>query len=73
MKGSWLESPLECYRKAFYDNIEFEKKQQALAEQMWDVVLAERKLAAEEEARKRETSHGFWRSLIQRFRAKLLA
>lgn len=51
IQGSWLESPLESYRKAFYDNIEFERKQQELAEKMWQVVLAERKLAAEEAAR----------------------
>jgi hypothetical protein len=42
---------LESYKKAFYDNIEFERKQQELAEKMWQVVLAERKLAAEEAAR----------------------
>lgn len=79
VEGTWLESPLECYKKAYYDNVEFEKKQQALAEKMWEVVLAERKLAAEEEARKSGTSDGFWkppslgfwRSLIQNFRAKL--
>lgn len=81
VEGTWLESPLECYKKAYYDNIEFEKKQQALAEKLWEVVLAERKLAAEEEARRKGTSHDFWRppslgfwgSLVQRFRAKLFA
>ncbi|QGA17750.1 hypothetical protein EYB26_005426 [Talaromyces marneffei] len=74
--GTWLESPLQCYKKAFYDNIEFEKKQQALAEKMWEVVLAERKLAAEEEARKmgagKPPSLVFWRAWIQNFRKKLL-
>lgn len=81
VEGTWLESPLECYKKAYYDNIEYEKKQQALAEKMWEVVLAERKLASEEEARKsgisdsfwRTPSIGFWRSLIQNLRAKLFA
>lgn len=81
VEGTWLESPLECYKKAYYDNIEFEKKQQALAEKLWKIVLAERKLAAEEEARRKGTSHdfwrppslGFWRSLIQNFREKLFA
>lgn len=79
VEGTWLESPLECYKKAYYDNIEFEKKQEALAEKMWEVVLSERKLAAEEEARRQRISHDFWRpqstgfwgSLIQNLRAKL--
>ena len=76
MEGSWLESPLECYRKAHSDNIEFDKRQQELAEKMWEIVLAERKLAAEEEAMKKETSQttpSFWSSLIQRIRSTLFA
>lgn len=49
LEGSWLQSALESYKKAFYDNVRFEEKQQGLAEQMWKVVLAERALAAKEQ------------------------
>lgn len=77
VEGTWLESPLEYYKKAFYDNFEFEKKQQALAEKMWEVVLAERKLAAQEEARKRgaekSTTLGFLIGWMKNYRAKLFA
>ncbi|EED24264.1 DNA repair protein (Rad1), putative [Talaromyces stipitatus ATCC 10500] len=80
IEGSWMESPLECYKKAFYDNIEFEKKQQELAEKMWEVVLAERKLAAEEEEEAKEArketekppSVGSWISLIQKYGRQLV-
>lgn len=52
IKGSWAQSARDARAKANRENLEFQEKQLKLAEKMWEVVQAERKLAEKEEAQR---------------------
>jgi hypothetical protein len=50
IEGSWAQSSWNSHNKTVDDNAAHQQKQGDLAEAMWKVVLAERKLAEKEEA-----------------------